>query len=178
MSEKNVRKEVISWVVTIVIAVVLALLIRTYVFNISVVPTGSMLPTIQLNDKILVSRISMWFGEVETGDLVVFKPSEAIESKRSEDEKDSLLVKRVIAKGGETVEIISGTVFINGIEQKEDYVYNKSTDHFGPYTVPDNCYFVMGDNRTNSWDARFWDEHYIAGENIVGKAVYRFGALK
>ena len=175
--KKKVGKEVLSWIITIAAAVIVALLIREYVVNIAYVPTGSMIPTIEINDKIIVSRISLFFEDIKTDDLVVFKPNESVMNNRTQD-KESLLVKRVIAKGGETIEIKAGVVYINGVPKSEPYVFNKSKDDFAPFLVPDGCYFVMGDNRSNSWDARFWDQHYVKRDEIIGKAVYRFGALK
>jgi len=174
---KKVYKEIISWVITIAASVAVALLIREYVVNIAYVPTGSMIPTIEINDKIIVSRINLYFEDIKTNDLVVFKPGESIRKSRLQDE-DSLLVKRVIACGGETIEIKEGVVFIDGIQKDEPFVFNHSSDDFPAFTVPENCYFVMGDNRSNSWDARFWEQHYIHREEIIGKAIYKFGALQ
>jgi len=136
-----------------------------------------MIPTIEINDKIIVSRISLYFEDIKTDDLIVFRPNESIKRMRAE-EKDDLLVKRVIAVGGETIEIKDGVVFIDGIEKYEPFVFNHSADDFDAFTVPENCYFVMGDNRSNSSDARYWEPHYVKRDEIIGKAIYKFGALK
>ena len=101
---KPIVKEILSWVITIVVAVVLALLIKRYVFCIANVHTGSMIPAIQINDKIVISTVSLYFQDIEVDDLVVFKPTEYIKNNRSEKERNAPLVKRVIAKGGDTVE--------------------------------------------------------------------------
>lgn len=174
---KPIVKEILSWVITIVVAVVLALLIKRYVFCIANVPTGSMIPTIQINDKIVISTVSLYFQDIEVDDLVVFNPTEYIKNNRSEKEKNAPLVKRVIAKGGDTVEVKKGDVYVNGVLKNEPYVYAKSNDDFGPVTIPEDCYFVMGDNRPKSWDARYWPEPYISRDLIIGKAVYKFGGL-
>ena len=99
---KPIVKEILSWVITIVVAVVLALLIKRYVFCIANVPTGSMIPAIQINDKIVISTVSLYFQDIEVDDLVVFKPTEYIKNNRSEKERNAPLVKRVIAKGGDS----------------------------------------------------------------------------
>lgn len=174
---KPIVKEILSWVITIVVAVVLALLIKRYVFCIANVPTGSMIPAIQINDKIVISTVSLYFQDIEVDDLVVFKPTEYIKNNRSEKERNAPLVKRVIAKGGDTVEVKKGDVYVNGVLKNEPYVYAKSNDDFGPVTIPEDSYFVMGDNRTKSWDARYWPEPYISRDLIIGKAVYKFGGL-
>ena len=70
-----------------------------------------------------------------------------------------------------------GDVYVNGVLKNEPYVYAKSNDDFGPVTIPEDSYFVMGDNRTKSWDARYWPEPYISRDLIIGKAVYKFGGL-
>ena len=174
---KPIVKEILSWVITIVVAVVLALLIKRYVFCIANVPTGSMIPAIQINDKIVISTVSLYFQDIEVDDLVVFKPTEYIKNNRSEKERNAPLVKRVIAKGGDTVEVKKGDVYVNGVLKNEPYVYAKSNDDFGPVTIPEDSYFVMGDNRTKSWDARYWPEPYISRDLNIGKAVYKFGGL-
>lgn len=168
-NRQTITKEIFDWVKTIAIAVVVALLIRSFVFTPSIVPTGSMIPTIQINDIIIVLKFSYWFKPIERGDIIVF---------RSPYQKNLQLVKRVVAMGGETVHIKNGKLYINGKLQKEPYVYEEMEEDFGPYTVPKDGYFVMGDNRNDSYDARKWQQKYITKDMVIGEAVYRFGTLK
>ena len=153
----------------IIIALVLALFIRTFIVQAFKIPSGSMLPTLLIGDHILVSKFiygikNPFTGSVlipiqspERGDIVVFKYP-----------KDPKLdyIKRVIATAGDTVEIKDKQVFINGVSPKKHYgefrdprilpASEGPRDNFGPITVPDGHIFVMGDNRDNSSDARFW----------------------
>ncbi|MGE4284627.1 MAG: signal peptidase I [Clostridia bacterium] len=170
VSRKVVVKEVKDWTKTIAIYVVIALCIRFFIFNLSIVPTGSMLPTIQIKDVIVVLKFSYWFQPVRRGDIVVFK---------SPVEKSKQLVKRVVGLGGETIFIKSGKLYIDGKENPEPYISQKAGEDFGPYKIPQDGYFVMGDHRSNSYDSRKWeDKKYITRNMVIGKAVFRFGGLK
>jgi signal peptidase I len=129
-----------------------------------------MVPTIQIKDVIVVLKFSYWFQPVKRGDIVVFK---------SPLEKNKQLVKRVIGLGGDNILIKNGKLYINGHEYREAYIYEDMKDDFGPYLVPTDGYFVMGDNRNDSYDCRKWpDKKYITRKVVIGKAVYRFGGLK
>lgn len=95
--------------------------------------------------------------------------------KYPEDERE-WYIKRVIALPGETVQVKDGKVYINGSSKplSEPYIKEEPVEDFGPYTVPKNGYFVMGDNRNNSNDAREWDIHYVSRDEILGKAWFRY----
>ncbi len=168
-TKRVITKEIFDWVKAIIIAVLIALIIRTFIFVPSIVPTGSMHPTICVNDVILVFKGSYWFKSVERGDIIVFK---------SPEDEDIHLVKRVAAMGGEMVKIEGGHLYIDGIKQNEPYIYAPMRQDFGPYKVPKDMYFVMGDNRNNSLDARNWEQKGISKDILIGKAVYRLGGLK
>ena len=160
----------------IFIAFVLAIFIRAFAVQAYKIPSGSMIPTLLVGDYILVNRLSyglripyykyiLRWGEIKRGDIIVFVFPE-------EPSKD--FIKRVIALPGETIEIRKKKIYINGreIEDKwgffsDDYV-GPPRDDFGPFQVPQGHVFVMGDNRDESNDSRFWGPVNI--ENIKGKA--------
>jgi signal peptidase I len=173
---------------SIVIAVILALFIRTFVVQAFKIPTGSMENNLLIGDHLLVNkfvfgpsqsrveRAILPMGTIKRGDVIVFKYPE---------EPDRDYIKRVIGLPGETVEMKAKKIFINGVPLDEPYVHfleppNTETDvhettsidvreRYGPVTVPPNQYFVMGDNRDNSQDSRYWG--FLQRDYIKGKAL-------
>lgn len=125
-----------------------------------------MIPTINLNDKILVTRIHN-FDNLKRGNVIVFYS----------DELKETLVKRLIGLPGDKIDIKNGIVFVNGEKLEEDYVKNKD-DYNGSFEVPQGKYFFLGDNRPVSLDARYWKEHYIDSSKIEGKAQFIFYPFK
>lgn len=164
IQEYNTKDEIIEWVKAIVIAFVLALLIRGYIFEPMIVPTGSMIPTIQINDRILVNKFIYRFKDLSRGDVVVFKYP---------DDPGQTFVKRLIGVGGDVIEIEDGLLYRNGKAVKEPYLNEAMLGDFGPYEVPEDHFFMMGDNRNNSRDSRLWDNKFVARSEIIGKATYR-----
>lgn len=162
-----------DWIIPIICAFILAFLINKFLIFKVVVPTGSMEPTVMPGDEIFATRIYNP-SKIKRGEIVVFK-------KQGEKE---LLLKRVIGLPGDTIEIKDGgQVYVNGELLDEPFV--KYTDPLGgTYHVPAGEYFMLGDNRANSRDSRYWKDPYIPGDDIVAKAwlrVYpfdRFGFLK
>jgi signal peptidase I len=170
-----------EYVEAIIIAVLLALFIRTFIVQAFKIPSGSMLETLQIGDHVLVSKfiygIKMPFTgkilipikEPKRGDIVVFKYPQ---------DPSLDYIKRVVAVGGETVEIKNKKIFINGELLADDHGQFKdeeihspsrdSRDNYGPLTVPNGKLFVMGDNRDNSYDSRFWG--FVDLEAVRGKA--------
>lgn len=163
----KIGSEVISWVKTIVFALVLALAINNFIIVNATVPTGSMETTIMPNDRIVAFRLSYMFAQPERGDIAVF---------RYPDDEEVLYVKRVIGLPGDVVEIVDGNVYINDAEEplSEDYLKEKTIGSFGPYTVPEGCYFMMGDNRNNSLDSRYWVNKFVSEDKILGKVFFRY----
>lgn len=169
----------------IAVALLLAFVIRAFVVQAFKIPSGSMLETLQIGDHLLVSKFAYDVrlpsnifldttdgkvlaktGDPERGDIIVFK--------FPEDEKKDF-IKRVIGLPGDTLEVREKIVYINGAAIEEPYVihtkYNMMPirDNFGPVTVPEGQFFVMGDNREGSYDSRWWGP--VKREKIVGKAL-------
>ena len=160
---KALLKEIFSWIMTFVIAIILALLIRTFIFEVVQVKQSSMYPTLVEDERLICVKIGYKFSSPKRGDIVVIKIDENTD-----------YVKRIIACGGEKIKIENSKVYINGKELVEEYLEeNLIYDDFSEVTVPEGCYFVMGDNRPGSKDSRDNSVGFIAKENIVGKVVFR-----
>lgn len=160
-------RELLSWVVTFAVAIVAALLLKNYVIINANVPTGSMLNTIQIDDNLFGNRLAYLWSEPERGDIIIFK---------FPDDESQKYIKRIIGLPGEKVTIIDGQIFINDSETplQEGYLKEAWVLNDGPYEfeVPEGCYLVLGDNRNNSKDARFWNNTYVTEEQIIGKALF------
>lgn len=152
-----------EWVVVIAVAVAIALFINFCIIINSTVPTSSMENTIMPGDRILGLRITYLFEEPKYGDIVVFKYP---------DNPKETFVKRLIGVPGDTVEIKAGVVYVNGKALTENYLKEEMFENdYGPYVVPKDSYFVMGDNRNNSLDSRFWETtNFVPRKSILGKA--------
>lgn len=168
----NWKKEVFSWIKLIVWAVVIALIINNFVIINAEVPTGSMHPTIKKESRMVGFRLSYLFSEPKQGDIIIFK---------FPDNEEENFVKRVIATEGQTVEIKKGIVYVDGKKlDEEKYVYYLGgspnvNDNFAKTTVPKNCYFVLGDNRNNSNDSRYWETtHFVSKDQVLGKAIFSY----
>lgn len=155
-----------EWVPIIVIALVLSMTIRTYVGEAVVVPSGSMLPTIHINDRLAVEKFSKT-EDLKPGDIVVFYPPVP-------DKKDERFIKRLIGVGGDTIEIKDGALYRNGKKVDEPYIREPMTYTYGPVTVPPGKFFFLGDNRNESFDSHLWPTPFVDKSAICGKAVFRF----
>lgn len=173
----SLKKEIISWLQIIVAAVVIALVLNNFVIANSRVPTGSMENTIMSRSRVIGSRLAYLKDDPQRGDIVIF---------HYPDDESIYYVKRVIGLPGETVMIEDGKVYINGSDTPldEPYLAEPMEGSFGPYTVPEGCYFMLGDNRNNSRDARFWENKYVKKDKIIAKVLFcyypisRFGVVK
>src|SRR3990167_2619836 len=159
-----------NWGEPFVVAAVLAVLIRTFLLGPYKIPTGSMRPTFLEGDRIFVDKISYRFGELKRGDIVVFKYPE-------EPKKD--FVKRLAGLPGDRIEIRDGKLVINGGEMNrapfsKNYYYNNNEWPYGKegqvIVVPDQEYFVLGDNSAASLDSRKWG--FVPQKNLVGRAFF------
>lgn len=162
---------------SLIVAVVLALFVRTFVFQAFKIPTGSMEPNLLVGDHLIVNK--MMFSDVHRGDVVVFKFPK-------EPERD--FIKRVIGLPGDKIELKRKTVFVNGQPLTEPYAHfmeapraetepvsDDVRQDYGPVTVPSDQYFMMGDNRDNSEDSRFWG--FLPKNYIKGKAEFMYFSL-
>lgn len=171
MKKNSPLRLVIEILIIIVVAVGLATLFTRFVMQPYEIPSGSMEQTIEVGDRIFSEKVSYAFGEPKQGDIVTF-----------EDPADSerVLIKRVIATGGQTVDLRDGVVYVDGVPLDEPYTLGKPSNDLNsgieyPYTVPDGCVWVMGDNRTNSADSRAFGS--ITLDSITGRAVLRYWPL-
>ena len=157
---KRILKEIGFYVIIIAVAA----LIRIFLIVNAYTPTASMEDTVPTNSRHLGLQCAYWFSGPERGDIIVFDASEIAH------EKDVDYLKRVIGLPGETVEIKEGRVYIDGQLLEEDYIKGTPrAQDLGPYKVPDDCVFVMGDNRNNSNDSRYWSDPFVPFDKIVGK---------
>lgn len=154
-----------EWGLSLLIAIVASLTIRTFVAEAMVVPTGSMLPTIQINDRLIVEKIE-WMDDYEFGDIVVFYPPVP-------EKVDEKYVKRLIGTPGDVIEIKNGTLIRNGEKVSETYLNEPIRYEYGPITVPENKYFFLGDNRNESFDSHSWTTPFVDKERLIGKAVLK-----
>ena len=160
-------KEIRDYIFLIILAFTFAFLMKEFVYANAEVPTGSMIPVVQPGDRLIINRLSYLFCDPERGDIVMFT--------NPDNEKKNYL-KRIIGLPGEKLEIRAGLVYINDSENplSEPYLNDLPNGDFGPYNIPEGCYFMLGDNRDNSLDAREWKNKYVKKEKIVGKAWIKY----
>jgi signal peptidase I len=166
------RKVLMEWVVIIVIAVVASLLVRTFVFQTYFIPSASMEPTLHIGDRIIINKLSVDFGTIHTGDIVVFKapPAENCGTKVAD------LVKRVIGVPGDRLTSKANTIYINGKPLDETWPHDEPLGTpIGNVTVKPGQYFVMGDNHPDSCDSRYWGT--VPRSDIIGKVFLRIWPL-
>lgn len=181
MTREDWVREGKEWAQSILVALVLTLVIRAYVVQAFKIPSGSMRPTLMEGDKLFVNKYIYRFQSPERGDIVVFRypgnPNNPYEAARDR-KKD--FIKRLVAFGGEVVEIKDGKIIVEGkvLDNPETfgkfYYYNHEP-YGGPNEkihVPKDCYYVLGDNSANSTDSRFWG--FFPKTNLIGKAIFRW----
>lgn len=158
--------EVLSLVKIVVIAVVFALVFTNFIIINAEVPSGSMRDTIWEGDRLFGFRLAYKFSEPKRGDIIIFK---------FPDDETQNYVKRVIGLPNDIVQIKNGRVYINGEELDEPYIKDYILDDGETYTyiVPEDSYFMLGDNRNNSKDSRYWVNTFVKKEKIVAKVVVR-----
>jgi signal peptidase I len=160
----------LEWVIVIAAAVTVAVLLRTFVVQTFYIPSDSMVPTLQQDDRVVVNKLSYHLHDVHRGDIVVFTTPPGV----NKSFKD--LVKRVIGLPGETVQARRGKVSVNGKQLDESYLPSDvTTSDFGPVRVPPDSLWVMGDNRGDSEDSRYF--HAIPKKTVVGRVFVRIWPL-
>jgi signal peptidase I len=166
------RRLVVEWTIIVVLAVLVSFLMRTFVVQTFFIPSASMEPTLQIGDRILVSKLSVELGTIHRGDIIVFKapPAEHCGDTVSD------LVKRVIGLPGDHLTSRGNTIYYNGHVLHETWPhYEPLQTPIGHVTVPANSYFVMGDNHPDSCDSRFWGS--VPRSDIIGKVFLRIWPL-
>lgn len=172
MIKNPALREALDWAVHILIAVVIAIFIITFVGQRTVVNGASMEPTLHDGDNLIVEKISQRFGTLKPGDVVVVKLNDPALIEKEHDP----IIKRIIAVENDTVEIKDGKVYVNGKEKVENYTTGEPTDPLNPVnsklTVDKGNIYVMGDNRGNSKDSRVIGQVPIS--KVKGRAILRF----
>ncbi len=171
-------------------ALIIAVLLKTFVVQPFYIPSESMLETLQVNDRVMVSKLTYRFGEIERGDVVVFETGPEVEMSAAEAVVKAVLdalgirssghedlIKRVIALGGDRIEIRDNQVFVNDSAIYEPYISEPAMPDMAVQTVPDGTIWVMGDHRCGgcSQDSRFIGP--IPVEDVIGRAVVRIWPL-
>ncbi len=168
---KSKLREAVEFLIPIVVAVIIAIILKSVVFANAVVPTGSMLNTIHEGDRIIASRLAYIKEDPQRYDVIIFKYP---------DDETQIYVKRVIGLPGETVQVVNGVVYVTKtdgetIQLDDSFVTNGTPEgDFGPFEVPADSYFMMGDNRNSSWDSRFWNNKFVNKEKILGKVKFKY----
>lgn len=166
-TQSSFWKEFMEYLKMIIFVVVVVLVVNNFLLINAKIPSESMEQTIMTGDRVFGNRLAYVFGDPERYDIIIFKYP---------DNEKELFIKRIIGMPGETVEIKDGKVYINGSKEplKDSFTPETPVGDYGPYTVPENSYFVLGDNRNYSKDSRFWNNPYVAENKILGKAVLKY----
>jgi len=168
MGKKNVLKEIFGWVRSIAIAVVCALIINNTLIASAVVISSSMEDTIKTDSRVMGLRIAYLFSEPKRFDIILFPPPDA--------QAEIPYLKRIIGLPNEKVEIIDGKVYINDstVPLEDSFIKGEAFGNFGPFYIPDDSYFVMGDNRNGSNDSRHWINKFVHRDGIIGKVYFEY----
>lgn len=167
LRKEKKKKEFMEDIFTLVIVFVVFFIIKQYVLINAVIPSSSMVDTIQIGDRVFGNRLAYTKEEPERGDIVIFKYP---------DDESQLFIKRIIGLPGDKIVIKDGLVYLNDAEEplEENYVAEEPTGNFGPYYVPEDSYFMLGDNRNYSKDSRLWVNKYVKRDKILAKASFRY----
>lgn len=165
------KAEILSWIQILVTAACIAFVLNTFIIANSKVPSGSMENTIMTDDRVIGSRLTYRFTDPARGDIAIF---------RFPDDESIYYVKRIIGLPGDTVDILEGKVYVNGSETplEEPYLKEKMLpEEAMHFEVPEDSYFMMGDNRNRSYDARYWENTFVKREKIIAKVMIRYWPL-
>ena len=168
MENKNTKKEIISWVKSIVFAFVCALLINNFLVASAVVISSSMENTVMTDSRVMGLRVAYVISEPQRFDIILFQPPD--------NEESIPFLKRIIGLPNEKVEIINGKVYIDDsdVPLDEPFVKDEPRGDYGPFFVPEGNYFVMGDNRNGSNDSRHWENRFVPRNDIIGKVFLEY----
>ena len=171
MQKKSLKKEIIENLVLAGVMFAFVFLIGKFVIINAKIPSESMQNTIMVHDRIFGNRLAYKKNGPKRYDIIIFKYP---------DNESVYYIKRVIGLPGDTIDIRDGHVYINDEEQpaREDFCPEAGVTDEGemtfPITVPQDAYFVLGDNRENSADSRYWENHFVSKDKILAKAVFRY----
>jgi signal peptidase I len=163
--EENPWVEILK---TIGMAAVLSFGIRTFVAEARYIPSSSMEPTLEINDRLIIEKMTYRFQQPKRGDIVVFSATEALQKEGYDDD----FIKRIIGLPKDEVMVRNGQVTVNGEIIREKYIAEAPQYDFGPVTVPEGEYLVLGDNRNNSYDSHYWG--FVPRDKFIGRASIRF----
>lgn len=168
---KSIGREILDYVVMIAIVIGVVFVVDHVLLINARIPSSSMENTIMVGDRVFGNRLAYTKSNPKRYDIVIFKYP---------DDESQLFIKRIIGLPGDKVEIIDGKVYINDSKTplRDDFCPETPLGSYGPYKVPKNSYFVLGDNRNNSKDSRFWvTTNYVKKSAILGKAEFRYWPL-
>ena len=171
-AKRRTKHLLVEWLIIVLVALGVSFLMRTFVIQTFFIPSGSMEPTLQIGDRIIVSKLSVTFGTIHRGDIVVFKapPAEHCGDPVTD------LVKRVIGLPGDHLTSKGNTIYVNGSPLAETWTHVEPLGQaIGQVTVPANSYFMMGDNHPDSCDSRMWGT--VPRSDIIGKVFLRIWPL-
>ncbi|WZL74823.1 signal peptidase I [Clostridiaceae bacterium 35-E11] len=163
------KSELREWMKAIIMAIGLAIIIKLFIFEFIQIDGNSMFPTLAHQERFIVNKFQYILHKPQIGDVVVFEHPH---------NNHYQLIKRVVAKEGDTIEIIDGQVFVNNKRIKESYILEKTSENFKKRMIPRNTVFVLGDNRNNSKDSRFEDIGFIPLKLVKGKVIFRIFPVK
>ncbi|SMB94632.1 signal peptidase I Serine peptidase. MEROPS family S26A [Desulfonispora thiosulfatigenes DSM 11270] len=155
--------------ITVILAFILTYLLQSLIMETRYVPTTSMVPTIKVNQRVLVNKLAYKYQNPKRGDIIVFTPPV--------ENEDKDYVKRIIGIAGDKIEVKDGYVYINDQKMKENYIFEKPNYDFGPTLIPENCLYVLGDNRNESYDSHLWGK-WLDENQIKGKVVFTYWPLE
>ena len=166
--ENRLVNNIIEWLLSIALAIVVFFVVRTFIFRVAQVTGNSMEPTLAHGDMVLLNRFNFFFSVPRVGDIVAFPPYE--------DDPSRFYIKRIVAIPGDIVDLVDNAFFINGVLLDDDFSYEPIISfgdvHF-PLMVEDGRYFVLGDNRNGSMDSRFANVGTVPAEIMVGRVSLR-----
>lgn len=167
---QSILKEIWDYAKIIIVVFAIAFLLGHFVYLNARIPSGSMEQTIMTGDRVFGNRLAYKTKDPERFDIVIFKYP---------DDPSQLFVKRIIGMPGDTVNIVDGKVYINDSEEPLDDSFCPETPlgSFGPYEVPEGCYFMLGDNRNHSADSRYWQNTFVERDAILAEVAVRYWPL-